>query len=134
MAIDQTLDDTPLAGVTVKLYDSYGRLVGSTTTDADGVYIFSHLKMGTYKLEIVLPKGYTTDQPLTMQITLQKGSLIQVNIYARKSPISPSSASVSIYSIIAALSLFALLPQYPQLHKGSRRFRRLSLARKLIAR
>jgi uncharacterized surface anchored protein len=86
MAIDQTLDDTPLAGVTVKLYDSYGRLVASTTTDADGIYIFSHLKPGTYKLVIVLPNGYTTDQPLTIQITLQKGSLIQVNIYARKSP------------------------------------------------
>jgi len=85
VALDQTSDDTPLAGVTVKLYDSTGKLVGSTTTDADGVYIFSRLKLGNYKLQITLPKGYTTDQPLTMQITLQKGSLIQVNISATKS-------------------------------------------------
>ena len=83
LILDQS--ENPVAGVTVKLYDSSGKLVGSIIIDEDGVYIFGRLKVGTYKLQIILPSGYTTSQLLTVQKTLQKGNLIQVNFNVIKS-------------------------------------------------
>lgn len=40
--------DTPVAGTTVFLYDGTGQLLGSTTTDASGNYLFANLPSGTY--------------------------------------------------------------------------------------
>ncbi|MBP3960447.1 hypothetical protein J8F10_34910 [Gemmata sp. G18] len=53
-------DDTPLAGVTINLYqnDASGALVASTTTAADGSYSFDNLAPGTYFVQELVPAGY----------------------------------------------------------------------------
>ena len=54
-------DDTPLAGVTINLYQgtsAAGALVASTTTAADGSYSFDNLAPGTYFVQELVPAGY----------------------------------------------------------------------------
>ena len=56
----QDAGESPLAGVTVNLYDAAGALVGTKTTDAAGYYWFTDLLAGaTYTIEFVKPAGYT---------------------------------------------------------------------------
>lgn len=50
--------DVPIAGVTIRLRDAGGNLVGTTTTDANGRYFFGNLKPGTYSVEEVQPNGF----------------------------------------------------------------------------
>ncbi len=45
-------------GVTVNLYDCQDNLIASTTTDADGFYIFDDLTPGDYYVEFIEPEGY----------------------------------------------------------------------------
>ncbi|RVT95887.1 isopeptide-forming domain-containing fimbrial protein [Rhodovarius crocodyli] len=54
----QDAGDVPLAGVTVNLLDGTGTVVGTTTTNAQGDYLFVGLKPGTYSVEFVKPAGY----------------------------------------------------------------------------
>ena len=44
--------DIDLSGVTVKLLDKDGNVVGNTTTDADGNYSFTGLNDGTYTVQV----------------------------------------------------------------------------------
>jgi len=61
-----TSDDTRLAGVTLRLFradgqpifDVNGKLVEFTTTDANGAYLFTGLRAGTYYVAEVQPGGY----------------------------------------------------------------------------
>jgi hypothetical protein len=49
-----------VADVTVNLYSCGGEFLASTTTDANGFYLFSNLdEYGTYRVCFVLPDGYT---------------------------------------------------------------------------
>jgi fimbrial isopeptide formation D2 family protein/uncharacterized repeat protein (TIGR01451 family) len=55
----QDAAEAPAAGVTVRLLDSDGNVVRTTTTDADGYYGFTDLPERTdYILEFVKPAGY----------------------------------------------------------------------------
>ncbi len=45
-------------GVTVNLYDCQDILLATTTTDANGFYLFDGLMAGDYYVEFVLPDGY----------------------------------------------------------------------------
>ncbi len=47
-----------ISGVTIQLYDLTGKLVASTTTNADGHYEFGNLVPGTYSIVEVQPGGY----------------------------------------------------------------------------
>jgi hypothetical protein len=47
-----------IGGVTVHLYDAGGNRVRSTTTGADGRYLFGGLAAGEYSVAIVMPGGY----------------------------------------------------------------------------
>lgn len=47
-----------IQGVTVKLYDGDGNLLTTTTTDANGYYIFLGLLPGNYQVEFVNPSQY----------------------------------------------------------------------------
>ncbi len=49
---------TGLAGVTVRLLDSSGAVIKTTTTDANGNYLFDELIPGVYAIEVVRPAGY----------------------------------------------------------------------------
>lgn len=60
----QDAGETGVAGVTVRLLDGSGAPVldgaaqVTTTTDADGRYLFEHLLPGTYRVAFDLPAGY----------------------------------------------------------------------------
>ncbi|MBX9583903.1 MAG: carboxypeptidase regulatory-like domain-containing protein [Gemmataceae bacterium] len=51
--------ETGLAGVTVRLLDSGGAAIRTTYTSGTGLYLFAGLGAGTYRVEFVLPSGYT---------------------------------------------------------------------------
>lgn len=53
-------DEAGLAGVVVRLLSANGTLLDSTTTAADGSYGFASLAPGSYKVEVNLPKGYSS--------------------------------------------------------------------------
>ena len=55
--------DVGIAGVTVRLRDAAGTVIGTTTTDANGVYGFSNLSPGTYTVQIVPPAGLINTVP-----------------------------------------------------------------------
>jgi len=47
-----------LGGVTIYLLDASGSRIASTTTDANGQYVFDDLKPGVYGVEEIQPQGY----------------------------------------------------------------------------
>ncbi|MBX3678890.1 MAG: cadherin-like domain-containing protein [Rhodocyclaceae bacterium] len=47
-----------LAGVTVKLLDTAGHVLETTTTNSNGNYLFDHLSAGQYVVQVVTPNGY----------------------------------------------------------------------------
>ena len=47
-----------LAGISVQLLNSKGALVTRTTTDVSGMYLFTGLRPGAYKLRFLAPKGW----------------------------------------------------------------------------
>jgi len=76
-----------IPNATVNLYQGID-LVATTTTDSNGLYLFDHLLAGTYKVEFLLPAGYTqtstaniapddvdSDGPLTGNIIVAAGQL-----------------------------------------------------------
>jgi protocatechuate 3,4-dioxygenase beta subunit len=48
----------PIANVVIHLLDSSGNVIGTTTTDANGNYIFDNLRFGTYGILEDEPAGY----------------------------------------------------------------------------
>ena len=54
----QDAGEPGLAGVTVRLSDCAGTVLASTATDANGLYLFSNLAPGGYRVEFVTPSGY----------------------------------------------------------------------------
>ena len=62
----QDATEVGVDGVTIKLYDSSGTLVATTTTAGGGRYLFDNLLAGTYTVEFVLstiPVGYLPTAP-----------------------------------------------------------------------
>ena len=61
----QTAGEPGFAGVTVHLYDGAGTLVGTTTTDASGLYRFDHLSPSTaYRVCLDAPADSAAGGPL----------------------------------------------------------------------
>ncbi|MFT3798727.1 SdrD B-like domain-containing protein [Microbacterium sp.] len=56
----QDADETPLAGVTVELLDADGTVLATTTTDANGRYVFDELTAGTYRVRFTLTDAQKT--------------------------------------------------------------------------
>ena len=55
----QDAGEPGLQGVTVNLLDANGNVVNTTTTDANGQYLFAGLSPDTYIVEFVTPSSYT---------------------------------------------------------------------------
>ncbi|MEW6196070.1 MAG: SdrD B-like domain-containing protein [Bacteroidota bacterium] len=51
-------NESGVPNVTVKLYDCDNNLISTTTTDANGNYLFSNLNPGDYYVMFILPSGY----------------------------------------------------------------------------
>lgn len=54
----QDTGEAGIAGVTVKLLNSAGTVIATTTTNTSGNYLFSNLNPGDYKVQVVAPTGY----------------------------------------------------------------------------
>ena len=54
----QDSGENGIAGVTVNLFDGSNQFLGSTTTDANGNYLFSQLTPDDYYIQVVKPNGY----------------------------------------------------------------------------
>lgn len=67
----QDAGEKPLPGVKVELFNASGKSVGSTTTDANGRYVFDNLPAGTYRVRFTL----TAEQAAIYEFTsAQSGS------------------------------------------------------------
>ncbi len=51
-------EEDPIEGARLELYDAAGNLVATTTTDPEGLYEFTGLKQGTYRVVERQPDGY----------------------------------------------------------------------------
>jgi YVTN family beta-propeller protein len=59
----QDAGEPGIPGVTVLLLDNNDNQIGSTTTDANGIYGFDNLNPGIYRVVFVAPNGYVFTQP-----------------------------------------------------------------------
>jgi 5-hydroxyisourate hydrolase-like protein (transthyretin family) len=60
----QDATEAPVAGVTVELLDAAGAVIETTTTDANGNYLFTNLAAGNYQVKFSnLPVGYVFTTP-----------------------------------------------------------------------
>jgi uncharacterized repeat protein (TIGR01451 family) len=87
--IQDTAETAGLGGVTVTLYDSQGVAVAITTTDANGKYLFSSLKAGTYSVGFTNLAGHTltayragTDISKDSDVVVATGRTASVTIIA----------------------------------------------------
>jgi len=60
----QDAGEPGIPNVTVNLKNSLGVVIDTTTTDADGLYLFDDLTPGTYSVQFVQPGGYPGISPL----------------------------------------------------------------------
>ena len=51
-------NETLLAGAIIRLYDAAGAVVGETVTNSQGLYRFTDLRKGTYRISEETPAGY----------------------------------------------------------------------------
>ncbi len=51
-------NEAGIKGVTVRLLNSAGTVIETTTTDSNGKYLFDDLNAGSYRVEVVEPSGY----------------------------------------------------------------------------
>ena len=77
--------DIDLSGVTVKLLDKDGNVVGTTTTDADGNYSFTGLNDGTYTVQ-VYKTGPLADKEQTEDPSGKTDSRSQAITFTRTDP------------------------------------------------
>ncbi len=69
-----------LAGVTIQLIDpATGAVIATTTTDANGNYLFSGVVPGNYRIVQTQPAGYGSSTPNTLNVTVPVGGLTQQN-------------------------------------------------------
>ncbi len=59
----QEAGEPGLPAVTVTLYDSTGKVLATTETDANGYYGFSNLTPGDYSVQFATPNGYVPTPP-----------------------------------------------------------------------
>lgn len=71
--------EAPIANVVIKLYDSNGAIINSTTTNTSGYYEFTGLIPGIYTLEEIDPPLYRSTTPNYINITLSFGQNSQNN-------------------------------------------------------
>ncbi len=55
----QDTGEPGVAGITATLYNNAGTVVGTTVTDAYGIYLFDNLAAGTYQVSFTAPANYS---------------------------------------------------------------------------
>lgn len=79
--INGVLDGTEvfIPGVTVQLLDSSGAVVGTTTTDVSGRYVFNSLSAGVYTVVETNPGGYASSTLDRVNVPLTTGAVGSAN-------------------------------------------------------
>ncbi len=65
--------ESPLGNVEVRLYDASDTLLSTTHSDSSGIYHFTNLRPGTYKVRVVTPASYVATTPVELTRTLESG-------------------------------------------------------------
>eukprot|EP01132_Coremiostelium_polycephalum_P005726 gene5726-7122_t len=68
--------ENPLPNIVVSLYDSTGRFVRNTTTNAEGIYLFDNLPPGTYQIKVNNPPGTTFSSVLAQNKANSTGWMV----------------------------------------------------------
>ena len=74
--------DTPLAGVTVVLYNAQGTEIARTITDGSGNYSFTKIPKGSYTVKEIQPNGYLDVSQGNGDYTNTPTNTIKVNVGA----------------------------------------------------
>ncbi len=72
-----------IQGVTIRLTDSTGAIVGTASTLADGSYSFPELMAGIYTVEEIVPYGYENTAPASRKVELLPGEKERVDFFNR---------------------------------------------------
>ncbi|MBW4616798.1 MAG: carboxypeptidase regulatory-like domain-containing protein [Desmonostoc vinosum HA7617-LM4] len=62
----QDAGEAGIANTTVKLLDAAGNVITTTTTDGNGLYSFTNLQPGDYKVQFVQPNGFNGVSPVNI--------------------------------------------------------------------
>lgn len=60
-ALDRSIGERPLGGVTMQLLNDSGEVIGTTRTSAEGFYQFTGLMPGQYSVRQIQPDGYFSE-------------------------------------------------------------------------
>lgn len=71
----------PLAGVTVSIYDNTNRLIGTTTTDENGVYLFAYKYTGTKGVTYTVVAALSATNYQKAAVSMQSNKLILQNFH-----------------------------------------------------
>ncbi|MDR3538246.1 MAG: SdrD B-like domain-containing protein [Acetobacteraceae bacterium] len=100
--VESSHDGAPgIAGVTVELLSSTGTVLETTTTDANGKYLFSNLTLGTYEVAFVAPTGYNfTTQGVGGNAAVDSSANATTGITA---PVTLTSAALNDLNVAAGI-------------------------------
>ena len=88
---------TATPNATVDLYSMDNVLLGTTFTDGEGHYSFPGLTLGTYKVTIVTPMGFTADQE-TKTATVSLGDpTVVVDFQLTCLPVTPAARTIGYW-------------------------------------
>ena len=87
-----------MKGVGIELYDDYGMLRYTTTTD-NGFYLIDALQVGTYTVKCVVPDGYASDTvSRTVEIVDQQVTTADFTLYVPEVPPVPDIDPLTVLS------------------------------------
>jgi len=75
----QDPNEPGIGGVTVRLLDSNGNVVATTTTSGSGTYSFPNVPPGNYTVSETDPAGYTSTTPNQVPVTVPAGGAANAN-------------------------------------------------------
>ncbi|MFN8498619.1 MAG: SdrD B-like domain-containing protein [Anaerolineae bacterium] len=89
-----------IGGVIITLKDSNGNTVQTTTTAADGSYLFYGVTPGAYTVVQTLPLGFTNTTPLSVSVTVPSGGAAYAN-FGDKIVQSPTNVVLTSFTGMA---------------------------------
>jgi large repetitive protein len=124
----QTPDEFGVGAVTVRIFDSKGKLVVEVKTGPDGKWT-ADLEPGNYQLEVVVPEGFTATTNKRFAFTVVQGGNITAPVGIQP-PATAELAFTGSESDDAAQTGVALVGSGLALMAATRRRRRFSLRRR----
>lgn len=113
------LGEPPVAGVLVQLVDANGAIAASTRTAPDGSYMFDHIELGKYTVQIGARRTAVVTLPNPVQVQVVKGGTVTADLGLKINlPGRPGSPSNGLSSLLNALGAW-LQQVFNQAHDAS---------------